>query len=100
MNQRARAGRCAGEPVAPGRPAEGNARMPERNPVTEPEKVQFIWFGEEMSDNARAGLRALSQRFPNSAKELVVMPRRLPGETGRRLSERGGAVRRRRTAHP
>ncbi|WAZ25685.1 hypothetical protein STRCI_007196 [Streptomyces cinnabarinus] len=61
--------------------------MPERNPVTEPEKVQFIWFGEEMSDNARAGLRALSQRFPNSAKELVVMPRRLPGETGRRHVE-------------
>ncbi|MGW5640319.1 hypothetical protein [Streptomyces sp. NPDC003832] len=57
--------------------------MPDRNPVTEPEKVQFIWFGEELSDNARLGLAALSQRFPNSQKELVVMPRRAPGETGR-----------------
>ncbi|MCF3136846.1 hypothetical protein [Streptomyces olivochromogenes] len=57
--------------------------MPERNPVTEPEKVQFIWFGDEMSDNAKEGLRALSERFPNSAKELVVMPRRPPGEAGR-----------------
>ncbi|CCK25627.1 hypothetical protein BN159_1248 [Streptomyces davaonensis JCM 4913] len=62
--------------------------MPERNPVTDPEKVQFIWFGEEMSDNAKAGLRALSQRFPNSAKELVVMPRRPPGEAGRQHVER------------
>ncbi|MGV9450222.1 hypothetical protein [Streptomyces sp. NPDC003635] len=62
--------------------------MPDRDPVTEPEKVQFIWFGEEMSDNAKAGLRALSQRYPNSAKELVVMPRRPPGEAGRQHVER------------
>ncbi|GGY10168.1 hypothetical protein [Streptomyces anandii] len=61
--------------------------MPERNPVSEPEKVQFIWFGEEMSDNARTGLRALSERYPNSEKELWVLPRRPPGETGRRRAE-------------
>lgn len=61
--------------------------MPERNPVSEPEKVQFIWFGEEMSDNARTGLRALSERYPNSERELWVLPRRPPGETGRQRVE-------------
>ncbi|MDH6452442.1 MULTISPECIES: hypothetical protein [unclassified Streptomyces] len=58
--------------------------MPERDPAKEPERVQMIWFGEELSDNAKAGLRALSQRFPNSRRELVVLPRRRPGDTGRR----------------
>ncbi|MCX4904443.1 hypothetical protein [Streptomyces sp. NBC_00878] len=57
--------------------------MPQRNPVTDPERVQFIWFGEEMSDNAKAGMKALSERFPNSARELWVMPRSRPGQPAR-----------------
>ncbi|MFF4354359.1 hypothetical protein [Streptomyces sp. NPDC001530] len=57
--------------------------MPDRDPAKEPERVQFIWFGEELSDNAKAGLQALSRRIPNSKRELVAMPRHTPGETGR-----------------
>ncbi|MGW1537429.1 hypothetical protein [Streptomyces aureus] len=56
--------------------------MPERDPAREPERVQMIWFGDELSANARAGLQELSTRFPNSEKQLVVMPRRRPGEAG------------------
>ncbi|MFD9326761.1 hypothetical protein [Streptomyces sp. NPDC060065] len=62
--------------------------MPDRDPVNEPERVQFIWFGEEMSANAKAGLQALSQRFPNSEKQLVVLPRRRPGATGQQQVDR------------
>ncbi|MER6247159.1 hypothetical protein [Streptomyces griseorubiginosus] len=56
--------------------------MPLQDPANEPEAVQMIWFGEEMSQSAKAGLRELSLRFPNSKKELVVMPRSRPGEAG------------------
>ncbi|MEU8795432.1 hypothetical protein [Streptomyces sp. NPDC048643] len=61
--------------------------MPDRDPAQEPERLQMIWFGEELSDNAKAGLKALSERYPNSEKQLVVLPRRRPGDTGQRHVE-------------
>lgn len=60
--------------------------MPDRDPAKEPERLQMIWFGDELSDNAKAGLKTLSERYPNSEKQLVVLPRRRPGETGQKLS--------------
>ena len=55
--------------------------------VNDPQRVQSIWFGGSMSDNAKSGLRELGQRFPESEKVLWVLPRRRPGETGRLESE-------------
>ncbi|MXM63493.1 hypothetical protein GR925_08535 [Streptomyces sp. HUCO-GS316] len=62
--------------------------MPERDPVREPEKVNVFWFGQEMNDQAKAGLRELRGRFPNSQMYLWVQPRRRPGEAGRQEAAR------------
>ncbi|MET7744850.1 hypothetical protein [Streptomyces sp. NPDC005385] len=61
--------------------------MPDRDPAKEPERLQMIWFGDELSDNAKAGLKTLSERYPNSEKQLVVLPRRRSGETGQKRVE-------------
>ncbi|KPI12108.1 hypothetical protein OK074_2729 [Actinobacteria bacterium OK074] len=55
--------------------------MPEQNPATEPKRVQAIWYGGEMSANAKLGLRELAERFPGSQRRLWVMPRQ-PGPLG------------------
>ncbi|MGW1627305.1 hypothetical protein ACWCQR_51965, partial [Streptomyces sp. NPDC002172] len=55
--------------------------------VNDPQRVQSIWFGGPMSDNAKFGLRELGERFADSEKVLWVLPRRRSGETGRLESE-------------
>ncbi|MGI5455857.1 hypothetical protein ACQEWB_22280 [Streptomyces sp. CA-249302] len=50
--------------------------------VNDPKRVQGIWFGGPMSDNAKQGLRELTERFPESERVLWVMPRTRPGAAG------------------
>lgn len=62
--------------------------MPERDPVNEPENLLVHWYGHELSDNAKAGMREMAARFPNSNKELWVLPPKRPGETGQQEQQR------------
>ncbi|MER5508815.1 hypothetical protein ABT052_26220 [Streptomyces sp. NPDC002766] len=62
--------------------------MPERDPVNEPENLLVHWYGRELSENAKAGMREMAARFPNSNKELWVLPPRRPGETGQQEQQR------------
>ncbi|MEU9344701.1 hypothetical protein AB0D74_26240 [Streptomyces sp. NPDC048278] len=58
------------------------------DPVNDPQRVQGIWFGGPMSENAKQGLRDLATRFPESQKFLWVMPRRRSGDTGKQEYDR------------
>ncbi|MFD8305036.1 hypothetical protein ACFV29_22240 [Streptomyces sp. NPDC059690] len=62
--------------------------MPERDPANEPENLLVHWYGRELSENAKAGMREMAARFPNSNKELWVLPPRRPGETGQQEQQR------------